>query len=247
MRHQPCSPATAPSDYNLFPHLMNNASVDRSMVNWSLQPKSGSRGSRNCSIVRHRKTWNSLPAALRTSTMPARTFAYAVAASLALGIFYLFYQLGLQQLVRSPTRNNNNNMLNIILSNDFNCACNVDIAEPLNSGDLNSVLKYFFYNANCITTSQSSHYSPDFDKSDWDVIDFDHVFSKDQNVELIFDHLYQIICSSVDLFVPYKCSTTYTKRNCMRCPASVKKLFSKKTCCVTHPSHAENCWISCSL
>ena len=87
--------------------------------------------------------------------------AYVAIASRALDIFKLFfYKLGLQQFVRSPTINNN--ILDLILSNDFNCVYNVDIAQPFNNSDHNSVSFDILYNVNCTTTSQTGHYSPNF-------------------------------------------------------------------------------------
>ena len=54
MRHPPYSTHLAPSDYHLFPNLKKNTYVDRDfrpMMSSSLQPKSGGRGSRKCSIL----------------------------------------------------------------------------------------------------------------------------------------------------------------------------------------------------
>jgi len=52
-------------------------------------------------------------------------------------IFYLFYSLGLSQCV--PESTHNNNALDLVFSNDYNCISDLHVCDPLTTNDHNTI------------------------------------------------------------------------------------------------------------
>lgn len=150
------------------------------------------------------------------------------------GIFLtLHYKLGLQQFVQSPTRNNN--ILDLILSNDSNGILNVEIAEPFSTSDHNSIIFDILIDTHTVSSSPPTRLSPNFNRADWEGIrsflyslDYGNIFCADYDIELVCENFYRIISFCVKNFVPFKCIKLFTKHVGPRYPASVKKLLTRK-------------------
>ena len=145
------------------------------------------------------------------------------------GLFLtLFYKFAFYQFVLSPTRDNN--VLDLILSNDCNCVFNVNVVEPFSSSDHNSVEFHVLSShvSNSLPQSQSRLFYHNFNRADWDGmhnflanVNFNNVFGND-SIELICDDFYRILHYCIDKYVPLKSLNTSVKHSGPRYPASIR-------------------------
>jgi len=151
------------------------------------------------------------------------------------GLFLtLFYSLALCQFVSSPTRNNN--ILDVVFSNDFNSVFNVYTHEPFSTSDHLSVKFELMYEITVPSSSNYTFYYRNFNNANWDAIrsflrnyDFDAIFNNDFNVDSICNFFYSVLYYALDNFVPVKAARMSLKRKGPRYPYAIRKLFNKKS------------------
>ena len=151
------------------------------------------------------------------------------------GLFLsLFYSHNLEQFVLSPTRNDN--IFDLVFSNDHNCILNVNISEPFSTSDHNSVLFDILYNVDTPAgNTERNVYYYDFNCADWTNIrlflfnfNFDSLFVNIFDVSQICEFFYQLLYYCIHRFVPLKCFKVGSNNAGLRYPNSIKKLIRKK-------------------
>ena len=140
----------------------------------------------------------------------------------------------MEQFVLSPTRNDN--ILDLVFSNDHNCILNVRISEPFSTSDHNSVLFDILYNVDAPAGStERSVYYYDFNCADWTNMksflfsfDFYSLFADNFDVSQTCEFFYQVLYYCIYRFVPLKCFNLGSNNGSPRYPNNIKKLFRKK-------------------
>lgn len=148
------------------------------------------------------------------------------------GVFLnLFYSLGLSQFVAESTHNNN--VLDLVFSNDYNCISDLQVCNPFSNSDHNSIKFDMLFNSSSATNRSTDFNYYDFNRADWDSImshldnaDFSCLFTSDQPVEFIFEKFYSILHECISLHVPLK--VIRKKSNGIKYPPSISRKLRKK-------------------
>ena len=152
-------------------------------------------------------------------------------------ILSLYYKHGLQQLVTQPTRNDN--ILDLVFTNDFNSVVDVKTNEPFSNSDHNtvnfSIVRPHHNNSACTATYRRYFY--DFNRADWNSIlyyllsvDFMSIFNSAVSIADACDTFYNILYHCIHSFVPVKLISLKANPKCKtrRYPFSIKRLANKK-------------------
>ena len=152
------------------------------------------------------------------------------------GVFLdLVFKHCFSQLVRDPTRNDN--LLDLILTNDPNCVINVTVCPPFCTSDHNSV-ECEIVIAKTIsqgTEAQSTYTMYDYSKADWQGIrhslinaNLNDLFNLDMPSDAIFNCFYSYVHDCIHMYVPTKTIAINTKKQTRKYPAKIRKLQQKK-------------------
>jgi hypothetical protein len=147
------------------------------------------------------------------------------------GIFLnLCYTHGLHQLVNSPTRQDN--IIDLVLSNDINCILQVSVLPPFSTSDHNTVV---FEILNPSDSDDCTFATYDFAKADWPQIkaylgqvDFVHVLCGNDSVDVKFRNFYSLLYSCIERYVPLR-MVKQCKASFVKYPTSIRKLLRNKT------------------
>jgi len=126
------------------------------------------------------------------------------------GVFSnLFYSLGLSQFVTESTHNNN--ALELVFSNDYNCISDLHFCNPFNTTDHRAIKFDILFNPLSANNRPTDFNYYDFNRAGWDSIishlgnaDFNCLFTSDQPVEFIFEKSYSILYECISLHVPLR-------------------------------------------
>ena len=129
------------------------------------------------------------------------------------GLFLsLYYKYSLEQLVNVATRNNN--ILDLIFTNDMNTVVNVSVDDPFSNSDHSTVSFNVFITSNSVPeTSRAcdARIVYNFDNADWRSInlylshvDFDYLFVSYSSVVDVFTAFYNVLYDCISLYVPVK-------------------------------------------
>lgn len=146
----------------------------------------------------------------------------------------LFYKHDFEQFVLTPTRNEN--ILDLVFSNDHNSVFNVNVSEPFSTSDHCSVtFDVLFKVGTSNRMLKPRMYYCDFNNADWGSMrsflfnfDFNQLFT-DLSVSNICDCFYHLLHYCIDHFVPLKCIylSSNSKGPCY--PRHIKSLIHKKS------------------
>lgn len=153
------------------------------------------------------------------------------------GVFLsLYYKYGLEQLVTLATRNNN--LLDLIFTNDSNTVVNVSIDDPFSNSDHSVVAFTVFISsmllvpADCDNNERVVH---NFSKADWrsmnlylSHVDFDSLFNSYCSTDDVFTAFYNVLYDCISLYVPVR-RIRLNKKPAGRYPHHIKRLVRKKT------------------
>jgi hypothetical protein len=143
---------------------------------------------------------------------------------------HFYYNLGFTQFVTKPTHDNN--ILDLILSNDPNCIGDLHVCNPFSTSD-HSTVKFDMLSSSSPSLNYNINYY-EYNHANWDSImsfldniDFTSLFSCDLPIESIFEKFYSILYDCINLYVPLR--VVRKQASGIKYPPSTRRKLRKKT------------------